>query len=244
LDKNDHIYKISSNITGSIMNRSLLDNPGWYALNSHHRNLAIWGKIAVRYQPGTLIAGAMPENTTSGFSDLRDLVKNDETIGVLGSLPENLPGWEIIQTGVIPQMICDELKSIPHVEAVHLTINDVPEILDLIALAQPGPFLPRTIEMGQYLGLHKDGKLIAMAGERLHPLGFCEISAVCTHPDYRGRGYAAALTCMVSELILDRQEVPFLHLAPTNDIAMKLYKKLGFYQRKEIHLSLLQRRPI
>ena len=114
-------------------------------------------------------------------------------------------------------------------------------MLDLIALAQPGPFLPRTIELGNYFGLRQDGKLVAMAGERLHLTGYCEISAVCTHPDYRSRGYAAALTTMVAEGIMARQELSFLHLSPTNHVAMKIYKKLGFCLRKEIQLSVLQR---
>jgi ribosomal protein S18 acetylase RimI-like enzyme len=223
------------------MDLNLLDNPGWYALNSHHRHLAIWGKIAARYQPGTLVAAAMFVYNLSGFSDLRDLVEMGESIGVLGALPEDLPGWEVLETGLIPQMICTELKPTSHVDAIHLTTDDVPEMLDLIALSQPGPFLPRTIEMGQYLGLRQNGQLVAMAGERLHLTGFCEISAVCTHPDYRGRGYAGALTSMVAEIIIERQEVPFLHVAPTNDVAMRLYKKLGFRLRKEIQLARLHK---
>jgi predicted GNAT family acetyltransferase len=95
--------------------------------------------------------------------------------------------------------------------------------------------------MGQYLGIRQDGLLVAMAGERLHMTGFCEISAVCTHPDYRGRGYAGALTTMVAEIIIKRGELPFLHVAPTNDVARRLYKKLGFRLRKENQLSILKK---
>ena len=97
--------------------------------------------------------------------------------------------------------------------------------------------------MGQYLGLRQDGRLVAMADERLHLTGFCEISAVCTHPDYRGRGYARALTTMVAERIIARGEVPFLHLAATNDVAMRLYKRLGFHLRSEIQLTVLKKLP-
>ncbi len=223
------------------MDTNSLDNPVWNALNSHHRHLAIKGKLSARYPPDAFNAAAMPEYNASGFRDLRDLVETDETIGVVGPLPTNLPGWKVLQTGQLSQMICEELKPAPHVDAVTLTVDDVPEMLDLISLAQPGPFLPRTIEMGQYLGLRQNGQLVALAGERLHPTGFCEISAVCTHPDYRGRGYASALTTMVAEMILDRHEVPFLHLAPTNDTAMKIYNKLGFRLRTEINLVMVQR---
>jgi len=220
---------------------SFLDNPGWHALNSHHRHLAIWGKIAVRYQPGTFVIAAMPEYNPLGFSDLKSLVEIDEIVATMGVLPEDLPGWEVVQTFPLPQMICEDLKPAPHVDVVYLTPDDVPDMLNLIALAQPGPFLPRTIEMGQYLGIRQDGQLVAMAGERLHMTGFCEISAVCTHPDYRGRGYAGALTTMVAEIIIKREELPFLHVAPTNDVARKLYEKLGFRLRKENQLSILKK---
>lgn len=223
------------------MNITLLDNPIWYALNSYHRHLAIWGDIAARYQPDVAFGGGMSENTALGFDDLRSLVEIDEEITVLMALPEDLPGWEVLRTGQLPQMICDDLKPRPHVDAIYLTDDDVPDMLDLVALTQPGPFLPRTIELGQYLGLRQDGQLVAMAGERMHLTGFCEISAVCTRPDYRGRGYGGALTTMVAEAIFERQEAPFLHLSPTNDVAMKLYTKLGFRRRKEITLARLKR---
>jgi predicted GNAT family acetyltransferase len=138
-------------------------------------------------------------------------------------------------------MICEDLKPVATRQAIKLTKKDVPEMLDLLALAQPGPFLPRTIEMGNYYGIRQDGKLVAMAGERIHLQGYCEISAVCTHPNYRGRGYAAGLTTIVAEGIIARQEQPFLHLRPDNHAAMQLYKKLGFHLRSEIQLSLMQR---
>ena len=223
------------------MNLTELDNPGWHALNSYHRHLAIWGKIAARYQPGTFIAAAMPENNPAGFSDLRNLFEDNEIIGMMGTLPKDVPDWEVVQTFLLPQMICEELTPAAHVNAVRLTSNDVPEMLALIALAQPGPFLPRTIEMGQYLGVRENNQLVAMAGERLHLTGFCEISAVCTHPDYRGRGFAGALTTLAAETIIKRGEQPFLHVAPTNDVARKLYEKLGFRLRTEIQLSILKR---
>jgi len=218
-----------------------LDNPAWYALNSHHRHLAVWGEFAVRYQPGILSGAAMPEYTDSGFNDLRSLVEIGETIGILGSSLEDIAGWQVLQNGQIPQMICEDLKPAAHVKAIKLKAEDVPDMLDLIALTQPGPFLTRTIEMGNYLGLRQDDQLVAMAGDRLHLTGFCEISAVCTHPDYRGRGFAGALTTMVAEAIFARQEVPYLHLSSTNQVAMKLYKKLGFRLRTEIQLTMLQR---
>ena len=222
-----------------LMNTTLLDNPVWHALNSHHRHLAIRGNIAARYQPKTLMAAAMSETNTAEFTDLKNLVETNEIIGVMGTLPQAGPDWEIIQTFHVPQMICRELKPTESIKAVHLTSEDVPDMLALVALAQPGPFLPRTIEMGQYLGIRQDGQLVGMAGERLHLPGFCEISAVCTHPDYRGRGYGGALTTMVANAIIARGEVPFLHVV--NEVAARLYEKLGFRFRKEIPVTVLKR---
>ncbi|SRR5258706_1804206 len=224
------------------MNLNPLDNPVWHALNSHHQHLAIWGEGAARYQPDFVGAVAIPENTNMGFNNLRALVETNEVIGVIGgSLPEDLSGWEVLHIDQARQLIHEDLQPATRVDAVVLTADDVPEMLDLVNVAQPGPFLRRTIEMGQYLGLRQDGHLVAMAGERFHLTGFCEVSAVCTHPDYRGRGFAGALTTMVAEAILERQEIPFLHVAPGNDRALRLYLKLGFRIRTEIHVSLLKK---
>jgi predicted GNAT family acetyltransferase len=222
------------------MNLNDLDNPGWNALNSHHLHLSTRGEMAARYQPDTFQVAAMPENTVSGFNELRQLVDADEPLYVVGTLPKNLHGWQVLQSANAPQMICQELKPAARIETIQLNQRDVPEMLDLVALAQPGPFLPRTIEMGHYYGIRQEGKLVAMAGERLHLSGFCEISAVCTHPDQRGRGYAAALTTRVAQGIFERGEQPFLHLAPNNHAAMRLYQKLGFRLRTEIELFGIQ----
>ena len=223
------------------MNLNLIDNPVWHALNSYHRHLAIRGEIAARYQPDIFIVSAMPENSRSGFDDLRNLVEVDELIAVIGKFPKDLVGWEIGDHFPLSQMICENLKSSHEVEAIRLTIDDVPDMLDLITIAQPGPFLSRTIELGEYLGLFQNGQLVAMAGERMHFPGFCEVSAVCTHPDFRGRGYGRALTAIVAENIVLRGEVPFLHVALTNEIAKNLYQKLGFRLRAELQLAILRR---
>jgi ribosomal protein S18 acetylase RimI-like enzyme len=224
------------------MNLNLLDNPIWHALNSHHRHLAVWGDTSVRYQFDVAMAAAMPENNLQGFDDLKNLVEIDAAIALVGdSLPEALTGWQVLQVSRVPQLVCEDLNASAQIDAIELTVADVPEMLGLVELTQPGPFLPRTIEMGQYLGLRHQGKLVAMAGQRLHLTGFCEISAVCTHPDYRGRGYGGALTTILGKSILARQEIPFLHVLSTNENALSLYTKLGFRQRKEITLTLLKR---
>jgi predicted GNAT family acetyltransferase len=105
-------------------------------------------------------------------------------------------------------------------------------MLDLVARTEPGPFRKRTIELGTYLGIRRDGRLIAMAGERLHPPGWTEISAVCTDPGYRGHGLATRLVRAVAAGIRARGETPFLHAAADNTYAIRMYERLGFTLRR------------
>jgi predicted GNAT family acetyltransferase len=120
-----------------------------------------------------------------------------------------------------------------------LTLADVPDMLALTKLTEPGPFLLRTIELGAYYGIHESGSLVAMAGERLHLTGFTEVSAVCTHPSFRGRGYGNALMSIVISGIMNRGETPFLHVR-TDNPAIELYKKLGFQVRAQLYLAVIQ----
>ena len=224
------------------MQLNRLDNPVWHALNSDHRHLAVRSDISVRYQFDVAGAAAMPENGRAGFDDLRNLLEIDQVAAlVTDSLPEDVTGWQLLHVSRVLQLVGEDLKPSAPIEAIALTAGDVPEMLELVELAQPGPFLPRTIEMGPYFGVRHEGRLVAMAGQRLHLTGFGEISAVCTHPDYRGRGFGGALTTRVAQAILDQQEIPFLHVLPTNVNAIRLYTKLGFRQRREIALTILKR---
>ena len=119
-------------------------------------------------------------------------------------------------------------------EVLTLSASDVPDMVDLVTLTQPGPFEARTIELGTYLGVREGGRLIAMAGERMHFEGHTEISAVCTHPDHQGQGLAGLLVdCLVTD-INGRGEVAFLHAASTNTTAISRYQSLGFTIRRQV----------
>jgi predicted GNAT family acetyltransferase len=135
------------------------------------------------------------------------------------------------------QLTGDGVAGAAEPEAVPLGPADVPDMLDLARRTKPGPFLPRTIEMGSYLGVRRDRALVAMAGERLHPPGWTEISAVCTNPEWRGHGLASRLVLALAAEIRARGETPFLNAVATNVNAIRLYEELGFRLRKSTMFS-------
>ncbi|MFD3486198.1 GNAT family N-acetyltransferase [Streptomyces sp. NPDC058665] len=209
----------------------VLDNPAWAALTGPHAHFAERVGRAARY-PGDVAPfhAVTDEDDPRAWADLATLVGPGGSAAVSGaSGPPN--GWERVQTGQGVQLVDAGLRAEPDPEAVRLGPADVPEILDLVARTQPGPYLPRTVELGTYLGIRHRGRLIAMAGERLHPPGWTEISAVCTDPDHRGRGLATRLVRAVAAGIRERGEQPFLHAAATNTDAIRLYESLGFTLR-------------
>ena len=153
------------------------------------------------------------------------------------SLPEPPPGWTRLGGGVGHQMVLRELAAVDVPDARSLGPDDAPEMMALVELTRPGPFAARTVELGGYVGVFDDGQLVAMAGERLRVPGGCEISAVCTRPDHRGRGLAAGLTALVARAVLARGEQPFLHHASDNDPARRVYESLGFEFRREVEFA-------
>jgi len=192
----------------------------------------------------TLLA-AFLEPTAQGYDDLGRVVGIGETGGLFLDLPyEPRTEWEFIVGATLLQMIFEE-KTIPHASAgfeiVQLGQKDSPEMIELTTLTKPGPFGTRTHELGTYLGIRREGKLVAMAGERLKVPGHTEVSAVCTHPDHTGRGYARVLMTEVIRGILDRGETPFLHSRGDNTRAIELYKLLGFRERKLGHFAVLRK---
>jgi predicted GNAT family acetyltransferase len=158
-------------------------------------------------------------------------------------LPKLPPHWEMLYESSITQMIRSDRKPLPEgdVEATILGPADVPEILALVELTKPGPFRPRTIELGTYIGVRLSGRLVAMAGERLWIDDFREVSAVCTHPDVQGRGYARGLIHQVINRMLRAGQTPILHVESANKRAIELYASLGFGRRSELSLLYAKR---
>ncbi|WP_028936428.1 GNAT family N-acetyltransferase [Pseudonocardia spinosispora] len=209
----------------------VLDQPARAALLGPHAHLAERRGRVLRYPADVSPFLAFPSDPVEAdWHDLAELAGPGALAGVSGvAVP---PGWEVVSTGAGVQMVDDGIAAAHDPETVVLGPRDVPEMLALVGRTHPGPFLPRTIEMGTYLGIRRGGRLVAMAGERLHPPGWTEISAVCTDADQRGQGLATRLVLAVAAGIRDRGETPFLHAAATNTTAIRLYESLGFTLRR------------
>lgn len=231
----------------------ILDNAAWAALTGPHAHLAERVGRAARYplDVSPITALADPADPRA-WDDLAALVGPGTVTPVTGakSAPQ---GWETVQHGQGVQLVDTALRAEPAPEAVRLGPDDVPEILDQIALTEPGPFLPRTVELGTYLGIRHRGRLIALAGERsemgvppaggwgrLRPPGSTEISAVCTAPDHRGKGLATRLVRAIAAGIRERGDTPFLHASATNTGAIRLYESIGFTLRRRSDFLLVR----
>jgi ribosomal protein S18 acetylase RimI-like enzyme len=224
----------------------LLDNPIWYALTTEQASLAQGNRLAKRFPTDVAPFAAMRSQSAVESQALEEVLSGDVAALFLDSPPALPSAWTMVHSGEMYQMIFDGLPPAePEQVFRQLTGTDVPEMLALTKLTEPGPFLPRTIQLGSYFGLHEDGQLVAMAGERLHITGFHEVSAVCTHPNYRGRGYGNALMSAVISRIIRRGETPFLHVR-TENAAVGLYEKLGFTVRARLYLAVIKhaRQPV
>jgi ribosomal protein S18 acetylase RimI-like enzyme len=220
-----------------------LDNPIWSALTTEHQHLARSHGLARRYLPDVSPFAGFLDPTEDAFADLERLVSPGEHVAFFTASPFDVPGgWQVDRSRWIDQMICDTSLAAPPLAPLPLGTTDVPEMLELTAATDPGPFLPQTIQMGSYFGIRaSDGRLVAMAGERLQTNGFAEISAVCTHPEFRGRGYARDLTTFLAAQILTAGKSPFLHVKSENG-AKVVYQKIGFRLRAAICLTVISLR--
>ncbi|ANP52891.1 ribosomal protein S18 acetylase RimI-like enzyme [Streptomyces griseochromogenes] len=210
----------------------VLDNPALASLAGPHARFAERRGRVLRYPVDVSPWLALPaEPDADDWADLAALAGPGSEVPLPGFRGQVPPGWEVTFHVEGVQLVDDGLATAPDAEAVRLGPADVPEMLDLVARTQPGPFLPRTIELGTYLGIRREGALIAMAGERLHPPGWTEISAVCTDPAFRGQGLGTRLIRAVAHGIRERGETPFLHTGAHNAGAIRLYESLGFRLR-------------
>jgi predicted GNAT family acetyltransferase len=224
--------------------RHPLDRPVWSALESRQAALSLGNHLARRFAPGFGPFAAARDDQPEALEALEELIAPGERLILLQAHEAGIPGGAMVEhraAGV--QMVLKELKPADgRAAVVRLGPTDVPEMRALADLTKPGPFELRTHELGAFYGIRDRGALIAMAGERMKANGFVEVSAVCTHPDYRGHGYAAQLTSIVSSQIAKRGETAFLHAYATNTPAIALYEALGFAVRREMIVTVLARK--
>ncbi|MGY1742895.1 MULTISPECIES: GNAT family N-acetyltransferase [unclassified Blastococcus] len=216
-----------------------LDLPARSALTGPHAHLAERRGRVLRYPADVSFFIGMPARPTPrDWADAAALVGPGGHVQLAGLTTSPPAGWERAFEGAGVQLVDDGVDAVPDPGAVPLTAGDVPEMLALVERTRPGPFLPRTVELGTYLGLRDDdGALVAMAGERLRPPGWTEISAVCTDPAARGRGLATRLVRALVHGIRARRETAFLQCAADNVPAVRLYGALGFRLRREVDFA-------
>lgn len=221
--------------------RHQLDNPIWHALTTCQATLAEISSLARRFPVEVTTLSGFSEPTEESYASLASLLGQGEAAALfLESFPAPPARWSIIETAPLLQMVYEgSATAASGVEAEELSETDVEQMQGLAELTKPGPFGRRTRELGTYLGIRRQGRLLAMAGERLHVPGYTEVSAVCTHPEYLGAGYASALIVELVRRICDRGEVPFLHVRQDNKRAVELYERLGFKTRVMFHFALL-----
>jgi ribosomal protein S18 acetylase RimI-like enzyme len=219
-----------------------LDNPVWAALTTGNRALAEGGPLAWRYPPNIAPFAAIADRTKPAFEALATLVPPGRQIALATVEPVVPPAaLTLDRNAPIIQMILNTpiASARPAPEHIVLGAPDVADMLDLTGRTRPGPFGPRTIEFGQYIGIRINGALTAMAGERMRFGRFVEISAVCVDPDHRGKGYAAVLTTRLAQQLQAQALTPILHVFADNAGAIALYEKLGFARRRTMHVTVL-----
>jgi ribosomal protein S18 acetylase RimI-like enzyme len=225
----------------------VLDNPVWHALTGTHATVAERRGSAARYVPDVAVFAALSDDTTpagwdalaslAGPAGMAFLARRDLTVPDSWTERVDVPCHQMwLRDPNVPT----EPRADPDVTFVTLGAADVDDMLALVHRTRPGPFLARTVELGTYLGVRDGGQLVAMAGERLHPPGFTEISVVCTDPVYRGRGLASRLVTAIVAGIRARDETPFLHLTVDNDDAHRVYAALGFETRTSLSVVGVQ----
>jgi ribosomal protein S18 acetylase RimI-like enzyme len=219
-----------------------LDNPFWHSLRTRHRGIALSQGEAARYPAEFAPFLGVAHAGVDVADAVAPLVAPGESVYLLGVAPIVPEGWHLEAFRPLAQMVCTApLDVIEGPEIIELSDAHRDDVLALTALVYPHYFRSRTMEMGRYFGIYQEGRLAAIIGERLGTDAYTEMSAICTHPDFNGRGYARRLTAMLTNDTLTRGRTPFLHVSHENTRAKQLYEQLGFHHRRDIGFWALRR---
>lgn len=222
-----------------------LDRPAWNALNSAQAHHGVGGNMALRFHPEIGPISAARTYDATGLAALASLLPEDGILATIEARPHDLP------PGTVAEKVADlvqltnsgPIAPYDHPDILPLGPADAPEMLALASLTEPGPFAARTHELGIFWGIRIDGRLAAMAGERMRMPGFGEVSAVCVHPDFRGRGLGEIVCRKAMTTVAGAGLTPFLHAYADNHAALALYRKLGFAVRHVMTVTMFRRAP-
>ena len=219
-----------------------LDNPFWTSLRTRHAGIARLADGVSRYPVEYAPFLGVAEGGADARRGLESLVEPGESVYLLGVTPPAIDGWRLEPLGELSQMVLDAPLDEPEgPDVVALTPAHRADVLELVALVYPHYFRERTMELGRYFGIYEDGRLAAMIGERLGTPDATEMSAICTHPDFNGLGYARRLTALLTNDTLAQGRLPFLHVSHENVRALRLYEQLGYRVRRNIPFWSLTR---
>ena len=212
-----------------------LDNPIHAALRTLHRPLALQSGVALRYPGAYAPFFAVPDMQSDIDEAIDALIAPVETVYLLGVSPTRVRDVKLHAYGSLAQMVCDApLESVEGPPIIPLGAEHRDDVMALTAVVYPHYFRPRTMELGRYFGIYEGDQLAAMIGERLGSANSREVSAVCTHPDCGGRGYARRLMAYLTNDIIASGLQPFLHVSHENTRAKAMYERLGFRKRTDI----------
>jgi len=225
----------------------VLDNMIWNAITTGNNDIAVINGDVGCYLPDIAPFAGMKVFNDDNLKKLYEFIPANRSVAIssLHKMDHDESRWKLLQPMDVTQMVYEHpvntftTKNSPLI--VPLLEEHVPQMMELTALTRPGPFLQQTIRFKNYFGIFIEDRLAAMSGQRMHPLPYLEVSAVCTHPDFRGLGYAKALMLHVMKIILDNSFIPFLHVLSNNNNAIELYKTIGFRTRKQIFVDVICR---
>ncbi|BCM16366.1 GNAT family N-acetyltransferase [Mesorhizobium sp. J8] len=223
--------------------KHILDRPVWSALATRQRTFAEGDDLARRYRPSVIPFAATATDDPESLRALARLIHAGETVILAQAHSIVLPPALVAtMTADAVQMIAGHaLQTVADPRIEQLTRQDAAEMLALASLTKPGPFTLEALSLGEFWGVKIDGRLAAMAGERMKQPGYSELSGVCSHPDFRGGGLARLLSLFVANRIMARGEVPYLHAFANNAVAIRLYESIGFRLRSAMNIAMVQR---
>ena len=225
--------------------RHVLDRPIWSALETAHADLAEGNRHARRYPPSIVPFAASADDTPESLGALENLPSPGESMFLVEAGPIAIPpGLDVTTEASVVQMVAARLhERISDSRIQPLTEADAADMLALATLTKPGPFTLRAQSLGSFWGIRSEGRLVAMAGQRMRQTGFIELSGLCTHPEFQGRGLGSLLFRFVAGEIASSGDTAYLHAYAANRSAISLYETQGFSVRSLMNMRVVKRRP-